>query len=36
MLASVHRVNDGRERDELSMFGAQERLCLEEGNHAIK
>jgi hypothetical protein len=36
VFASLHRMNDGRERYELGVLGAQERLRFEEGNHVIE
>jgi hypothetical protein len=36
MFPFVHRSNDEREGEELLLFGAQERLRLEEGNHALE
>ena len=36
MFAGLHRSNDRGKHDELLLLGAQERLRLEEGNHALE
>ncbi len=36
VLSSTHRSDDAGEREELLLFGAEERMRLEEGDHALQ